>query len=156
MDSLRETDFGEFEGRSIEELKTDANFRKWVAPKGGYIPEGAEHPSDFISRICSAVIRIVRTMMDQGYTSAAVIVHMGVISNVFSTLAYPKADPFSWTCDPGFGYTAVADPVLFLREPVLEITAKTPSNGEEPEEDPIQDWDDSMWDPSWDPDLEEN
>jgi len=156
IDSLKETHFGEFEGRSLDELKLDANFQKWAAPAGEYLPIGAEHPSDFLNRICGATQSIVRTMMNEGIYSAAIVAHMGVISNIFSAMAYPQSDPYNWTCDGGCGYTAIADPILFMREPVLEVIAKVPFPDDYRQDLEITDWDDSQWDPAWDSELQEN
>ena len=152
LDSLREADLGEFEGRSLEELKGDRNFQKWASPAGEFLPAGAEPPAEFISRICGGARQMVEAMMAEGVFSAAVVAHMSVIAGIFSSICYPKADPYDWTCDGGCGYTAIADPTLFMREPVMEVAYKVPF-GDDREQQPSDEWDDSMWDPSWDSEL---
>ena len=85
------------------------------------IPEGIESPVEFYSRCSNALISIVNMMMSNGIFNAAVFTHVGVIGNMLSALAYPKAPPYEWNPAPGFGFTIIADPSIFLREPVFEV-----------------------------------
>lgn len=126
IENLREASFGEFEGKSMEELRDDIGFARWLAGDGDFLPEGAEPPEDFYNRCIAAAVSIIDMMMTAGVHSAAVITHASVIGNIISSLAYPKAPPYEWNAAPGSGYTLVADPTLFLREPVLEVVATIP------------------------------
>jgi len=121
LDGLRELSFGTYEGKSMSELSGDEQFSGFIAGKNDSLPNGVESPLDFYSRSVDAFISIVNMMMTSGVFSAAVITHTGVIGNVLSGMAYPKAPPYEWNPSPGFGYTIVADPSLFLREPVFEV-----------------------------------
>ena len=39
---LREAGFGVFENRPVKELVKDEDFKKWITPGSGFVPEGAE------------------------------------------------------------------------------------------------------------------
>ena len=41
---LREAGFGKFENKPVKELVHDEDFKKWITPGSGYVPEGAEPP----------------------------------------------------------------------------------------------------------------
>lgn len=133
VDALRETSFGEFEGQSLAALEADERFREWISPAGSFIPNGAENPADYVRRSCEGIVSVADDMMRTGNFAAAVVTHAGVIANALATLAYPKQTPFDWQCQPGCGFVAVADPTIYLREPVFEVTAEIPTiQGTEP------------------------
>ena len=126
IEDLREMSFGEFEGKSMSELKNNDLFAGFITGKPHAIPKGAETPEAFFSRCEDAIISIVKLMMTSNVHSAAVITHASIIGNILAYLAYPKAQPYEWNPNFGCGYTVIADPTLFLREPVLEVIAEIP------------------------------
>lgn len=125
-ESITEASFGRFEGRSLEELKHDEEFCRWAAPKSGFVPEGVEPAESFFRRVVDGFVGIVNEAMSKGMRSCAVVTHVDVISLIMAALAYPKAEPYEWNPSPGCGYTVLADPTLFFREPVVEATAQVP------------------------------
>ncbi|MEG1182004.1 MAG: histidine phosphatase family protein [Oscillospiraceae bacterium] len=130
-ESLTEADFGPFDGRALEELKTDPDFQKWVTPGSGYLPAGVEPPGDFVTRCSVGFADIVTELMRNGMHTCAIVTHSGVIASILASLAYPKRAPHEWTCDSGFGYTVLADPSLFLRDPVVEVVGYVPLPADE-------------------------
>ncbi|MEA5051453.1 MAG: histidine phosphatase family protein [Oscillospiraceae bacterium] len=126
VDDLREASFGPFEGKSIEELRGNPDFEKFVAPGSKFVPAGVEPAAEFHLRCREAFIGIVNEMMRGGVFSAAVVTHAGVIGTILSLLAYPKRAPYDWQCDCGCGFTVMADPSLFLRDPVVEVIDSLP------------------------------
>jgi hypothetical protein len=64
--------------------------------------------------------------MKTGSFSAAIVTHAGVVANILAALAYPRKSAYDWQCVPGCGYTVVADPSLFLRDPVVEVVSYVP------------------------------
>lgn len=128
MDHLREAGFGIYEGRSLAELKTDAEFQKWVSFGSGLVPPGAEPHDAFARRCVAGLSELAEDMMRRGLPSAAVVTHAGVIANILASAAYPKKSVYDWQCIPGCGYTAIADPSLFLRQPVIEVVGYVPED----------------------------
>ena len=126
VENLREMSFGEFEGKSMKELAGNPLFAGFISGDKESLPAGAEAPDRFAARSAGALISIVNLMMKSGVYSAAIVTHAGVIGSILSALAYPRAMPYEWNPPPGSGYTAVADPTLFLREPVLEVVRTIP------------------------------
>jgi|GEM_PF-3814909 len=117
-------------------MKSDDNFQKWVTGNPKFLPKGAEPLDSFYRRCTAAATSIVDMMMRSGVHSAAIITHSSVIGNILSSLAYPKAAPYDWVCDGGYGYEVIADPTLYMREPVLEVTRKIPDISENSYYDP--------------------
>ncbi|MDO4565914.1 MAG: histidine phosphatase family protein [Oscillospiraceae bacterium] len=126
VEDLREASFGRFEGRSFAELKGDEEFEKWVVPDSNYLPEGVEAQEDFFERCSSALQSLIADMMRKSVFEAGVVSHAGVIGNALSALAFPKKPPYDWQCEPGCGFKLIADPTLYLREPVLEVVDYLP------------------------------
>ena len=124
--NLREVSFGEFEGKTMEQLKDNEDYKKWVVPGKEFTPAGMEPPKAFYVRCREGIIQVVDHMMQNGITSAAVVTHAGVISAIMAALVYPKYTQYDWNALPGMGYTLRADPSLFLREPVLEFVEVIP------------------------------
>ena len=146
LPGLDEMDFGIFEGRSIYELETDEDFQKWVSPNAGnFIPKGAEPPERFADRVLECIDEIIQSALENGYSSIAVVAHMGVIGTILSRMGLPRAEAVDWTCDHGFGYTAIADATLYYREPVIEVSAQIPVSNDSFE----RSYDDLINDDSW-------
>ncbi len=124
--NLIETSFGIYEGKSLEQLKDDDEFQKFISPNSSIIPEGAENPREFYFRCLLGAREIVLDMMKQKIGSAAVVTHASVIANILSGIAYPKKPQYDWNPPPGHGFCVMADQTLFLREPVLEVISEVP------------------------------
>lgn len=128
LDGLREASFGVYEGKKFSEIKDIPEFQKWVAFGSEYTPDGAEPYDVFQLRCAETFIKLVDNMMRNGITSAAIMTHSGVLANVLSALAYPKKTVYDWQCIPGCGYTLLADPTLFMRQPAVEVISYVPKD----------------------------
>ncbi|MEG1983801.1 MAG: histidine phosphatase family protein [Oscillospiraceae bacterium] len=126
VEGLRESSFGRFEGKTLKELKLDDEFNRWVTPGSSFCPKGVDDPQEFFKRCCGAFLWIVDDMMSNDTHDAAIVTHAGVIGNILAQFAYPKKAPYDWQCSPGCGFVAVADPSLYLREPVIEVINTIP------------------------------
>lgn len=126
IDQLSECDFGDWENKSADDLKSDSLFQKWLAGENGVKPPNGESPTEFTQRICGVFEQIVEGMMKTGNTEAVVITHGGVIMTLLSVYGIPRAKPFEWVMDNGFGYSARVNPMLWQRDRVLEVYRKIP------------------------------
>ena len=70
---LRELDFGEFEGMSVEDLINREDYKEWL--KGGFEKSapGGESIADMVARVYSALDKIVLNMMSEDFESAAIV-----------------------------------------------------------------------------------
>ena len=60
---LREAGFGKFEGRPVKELVQDEDFKKWITPGSGYLPEGAEPTEQFHARCADSLMKLFEYMI---------------------------------------------------------------------------------------------
>lgn len=105
IDELAEYDFGEFEGKTADELMESEEFKTWIA--GGYdvaAPYG-ESNSEFGKRVCLGFKKIVEGVEKSGYRSVAVVTHGGVIMTLMEKFALPENPMNEWILPGGHGYT---------------------------------------------------
>ena len=131
IDHLSECNFGEWEGKTAEELKSDPTFEQWLAGQTDVKPPRGESGAEFTKRICLIFEQIVEGMMKTNNTEAVVITHGGVIMTLLSVYGLPQAKPFEWVMDNGFGYSVRINPMLWQRDRVIEVYQKIPIQNEE-------------------------
>lgn len=126
IDQLAECDFGDWEGKTADELKDNPDFQKWLAGEKGSKPTNGESGSEFVERICLVFEQIVDGLMKTGNNEAIIITHGGVIMTLLSVYGLPRAKSFEWVMDNGFGYSARITPMLWSRDKVMEVYRKIP------------------------------
>lgn len=131
IEQLSECNFGEWEGKTAEELKGDPNFEKWLAGDNDAKPPRGESNADFIRRICLMFESIVDGLIKTGTTESVIVTHGGVIMTLLAVYGLPQAKPFEWTMDNGCGYSLRVTPMLWQRDKVCEVYGLVP----EPKED---------------------
>ena len=124
--NLSECNFGEWEGKTAEDLKDDENFQKWLAGDNTVKPPRGESNADFVRRICKMFESIVEGMMKTGTTESVIITHGGVIMTLLAVYGLPQANPFDWTMDNGYGYSIRITPMLWQRDKVTEVFNRIP------------------------------
>lgn len=76
---LRENDFGDFEGRSWEELKDSEIYRDWIDSAGELAPPGGESAEQLRQRLQAALADIFATAKAEHHRKVLVVTHGGVI-----------------------------------------------------------------------------
>ena len=123
---LSECNFGEFEGKTPDELIDDMRYTDFI--RHGSAAPGGESQEDFSRRVCAAFGRIVRDMMKSGVEETAVCTHGGVIMLLLSVFGLPRANMFEWQCKAGEGYTVKITPSVWMRSGMVEVTNLYPVN----------------------------
>ena len=126
IDNLSECNFGEWEGKTADELKNDSDFKKWLAGDSSVKPPRGESNADFTRRVCKMFESIVEGLMKTGTTESVIVTHGGVIMTLLAVYGLPQAKPFEWTMDNGFGYSLRVTPVLWQRDKVCEVFQTIP------------------------------
>ena len=120
VDAMTEYDFGEFEGKTAEELEIVPSYIEWTSGKIS-APEAGEDTTDFIKRLAMGLNEIVRDMMEEGITNAAVIMHGGAIMMLLAACAVPRKHSVEWTSEPGGGYSLLITPSLYHSSGIVEV-----------------------------------
>ncbi|MGN1319516.1 MAG: histidine phosphatase family protein [Acutalibacteraceae bacterium] len=120
IDELTEYDFGEFEGKTAEQLELMPQYAEWTSGRLE-APEGGESTANFIKRQALALNMIVRDMMDHDITNAGVIMHGGAIMMLLASCAVPRRHSVEWTSDNGRGYSIMITPSLYHSSGIVEV-----------------------------------
>lgn len=120
VQDLREANFGVFEGKPVKELVKDADFKRWITPGSGFVPEGAEPTEEFNRRCSQSLLKLFEYMIRLELPEAACVTHGGVIMSMLSQCALPSRRPEQWMADPGCGYTVQTDIQLWMRDSIVE------------------------------------
>ena len=117
---LREAGFGVFENRPVKDLVKEEDFKKWITPGSGFVPEGAEPTEQFHARCADSLMKLFEYMIRMDVTEAACVTHGGVIMNMLSQHALPFRKPEEWMTDPGAGYSVRLDAEMWMRDHLAE------------------------------------
>ena len=128
IEELIEYDFGEFDGKSAEELhKKSPLFDSWLKGEPGVRPPFGESNIEFAERVCSCFGKIVDGILKTGTESTAIVTHGGVIMTLLANFALPEAEAHEWLTPAGCGYTLRLTPSLWTAGQKLEAVEEIPT-----------------------------
>lgn len=120
VENLKEYDFGDFEGKTAQELELHPEFAQWASGKLSAPPNG-ENNTEFIKRLCIGLQQIVLDMLEDNIEHSAVIMHGGAIMMLLGACGVPQAKPVEWTADSGQGYSLLVTPSLYHKSGIVEV-----------------------------------
>lgn len=113
-DKLRETDFGDFEGRTYEELKQREDYQQWlISGAAGKVPNG-ESRAEFVARCIEGFHDVMNRLLEEKCGNAAIVVHGGTIMALMSEFAEKAQDFYHWQVKNGKGYEVEIKPEEWL------------------------------------------
>lgn len=126
VEDLIELNFGEFEGKSVDDLISRDDYKEWL--KGGLEnrPPNGESMEELCIRTYKALNEIVMDMMNEGITHSAVVTHAGVISNMLSCFGLPKVNPKEISCPSGEGFEIIVTAKMWQQSQAFEILGVVP------------------------------
>ncbi len=127
IEDLAEYDFGEFEGKTAEELSSkDELFAQWLSGNQEVRPPFGESNTDFVSRICRCFMKIVDGVIKADAQHVALITHGGVISVLLANFGLPEATSTQWLTPSGCGYTILITPSIWMSARKTEVLREIP------------------------------
>lgn len=126
IDGFIEYNFGEFEGKSAEELESHPVFSDWLAGKKGVSPPFGESNEDFSQRIAQTMVKVIDGVIQSGITKTAIVTHGGVIIALLAMFGLPEASMHEWLTPGGCGYTIRVTPSLWSQGRKFEVFAQIP------------------------------
>lgn len=126
IEDLRERNFGDFEGKTAQELKENPHFTDWLASSGVEAPPNGESIMEFATRINTAFEEIVNSLMKKGTTRAVIVAHGGTIMGILASYGIPHRHYMDWIVGNGRGYTLSITPSLWMRDKIAEVVAPLP------------------------------
>lgn len=116
---LREMDFGDFEGRTADEMKCDPAYVAWVESNCLLPCPNGEGIVDFSERICRAFETIVRECIDNGDEKLVIVAHGGSIMAILSRYTKTDRKYYEWYVNNCCGYRAQLDAIAWHSAPLL-------------------------------------
>lgn len=120
VENLKEYDFGDFEGKTAQELELHPDFIPWASGKLSATPNGEDN-KDFVKRLCVGLQQIVLDMLEDNLETSAVIMHGGAIMMLLAACGVPQAKPVEWNADCGQGYSILVTPSLYHKTGIVEV-----------------------------------
>ncbi len=128
IDELIEYNFGEFEGRTAEELhEKEELFDDWLRGDRDVEPPFGESNADFAKRVCTAFAAIAEGVMKAGTEDTVIVTHGGVIMTIMAAFALPEASMHEWLTPNGCGYTLRLTPTLWMAGQKVEAIEEIPA-----------------------------
>ena len=117
-DNLRECDFGDFEGKSYEELCGNPDYESWLKSGGALPVPNGESGEAFSRRCADAFLTAARDCANA--KSAAFVVHGGTIMAIMEKYAVPQKGFYEYMQKNGRGYRADWDGEKIVIRGVIE------------------------------------
>ncbi len=130
VEGLAECDFGDWEGKSLSQLKQEESFLRWMEGRERTIP-GGEDSESFRQRVCAAFENLVNDLLHSGDTEAVVCTHGGVITLLMQLYGLPHLEPKDCLANPGEGFTLRVTPSIWMSEPLAEALCVIPWEAED-------------------------
>lgn len=121
-----EYNFGDFEGKTADELKNNEKFHEWISGDIKSRTPNGESNAEFTHRICTAFEKIVSSMISTGIETTAIVCHAGVLMTILSCYGLPEAPMAEWRMDAGYGFELKIDPALWMRANKAEVYDTAP------------------------------
>lgn len=110
---LKETDFGDFEGKTYEELKDNEDYQQWLMSGAtGVVPNG-ESRAQFRARCLAGMDEVMDMLIEKELSKAAIVVHGGTMMSLMSEYAEEKQEFYYWQVKNGKGYQVHVDQKLW-------------------------------------------
>ncbi|MBM7583840.1 alpha-ribazole phosphatase [Bacillus pakistanensis] len=130
LKEFREINFGDWEGRTYEELKHDLQYQDWISSPFTVKPPNGESYLEFTDRVRKGWEKIITTTVKQGDSKVMLMSHGGVLRYLISTYSPIKLDFWDIHAPYCGGYELVwtkngfwrGEKCILLRE--VPITAK--------------------------------
>lgn len=124
VDELCEMDFGDFEGKTREQLQERREYTEWLRGGADACPPGGEKYGDFTLRCIEGLDIVFGDMMRLGVTRAACVTHAGVITNLLCGYGLPKGKPADFLLSPGNGFEIILSTFMWQKGPTFEISGR--------------------------------
>ncbi|WP_088102269.1 histidine phosphatase family protein [Halalkalibacter urbisdiaboli] len=102
---IREYQFGDWEGKSYEELKGCKDYQNWLTSPVDYSPPNGETITAFKNRVTNGFSQIIEDAFSQNIDEVTVITHGGVIRQWLSDYAPVGKSFFEWAVPIGTVFT---------------------------------------------------
>lgn len=109
IQELREMKFGNWEGKTYDDLKEDLLYQRWLSDPFHHCPPGGESFQEFTKRINAGWDKIIHKVLAQSISNCALMTHGGVIRYLLSQFAPVEKEFWSWHAPHDQGFELIFD-----------------------------------------------
>lgn len=131
LPKLAECNFGDYEGKTFEQLMELDGYKNWIAGAGQTAPPNGESGTEFQARCVAGFAEVVEQLLRSGKQNAVIMAHGGTIMSILSTFGYPRRQFYDWMSGNGKGYEVVITPQLWMNSKVVEVARIIPYEAEQ-------------------------
>lgn len=124
IDDFAEMDFGDFDGRTADEMEHDAAYRAWVAGDCTARCPNGESRAGFCERSCKAFEALLEEHLSCQAEMLVIVAHGGTLRAVMERYALPGRDYFDWMSGNGGGYRLDYDEALWRQRQKLRLAER--------------------------------
>lgn len=132
LPSLREMNFGVFQGKTYQELKDNVKYQRWLDDFFSFSPPEGESFQQFSERVLSGWEELVETIISNRLHSPFIVTHGGVISYLLSEFAPDQKGFWDWQIAHGSGVELVFDRERLRRKRRCILLREVPLTEREP------------------------
>jgi alpha-ribazole phosphatase len=107
LDSLREMNFGKWEGKTYEALREELHYRQWLSDPVNNNPPDGESFQQFTKRVQTGWKNITQMILNNNLQRCAVMTHGGVIKYLLAEFAPEQKEFWSWQVPHGHGFELI-------------------------------------------------
>lgn len=104
IENLVECDFGDFSGKTYEELKDNITFKNIINNNGLFTFPNGENSFNFRNRCINAFLEIIDECLKLDLKEIAIVCHGGTIMAIMEKLSYEVKDFYFWQARNMGGY----------------------------------------------------
>jgi alpha-ribazole phosphatase len=123
---LREMNFGQWEGKTYEDLKELPLYQQWLSNPTSYCPPGGESFEEFTHRIQNGWGKIAGKILSENIERCAIITHGGIIRYLLSKYAPMKNDFWYWQVPHEQGYELIFEREALRRGDTCTLLREVP------------------------------
>lgn len=105
---FQERDFGLYEGKSMQDLKDDPAYMRWL-PEQVEAPPGGESRPDLILRCADAMERLTADAKSRGAQNIVLVTHGNVVMALMSHFVRNGGSYYDWLTDNCGGWVVAVD-----------------------------------------------
>ncbi len=127
VEGLKESNFGDWEGMTPNDLSSDKLYQVWVQQKDFSIaPPNGESFKHFAERVCMCFEKLVDRILKAECRSAVIVTHGGVMMMILAQYASERKPASEWMAENGCGYSVALDIRKWMSEKQFDVYAKVP------------------------------
>jgi len=131
MKDFREMDFGKWQGKTYEELKTQKHYRLWIEDPFTITPPDGESFQQFSKRVQNGWSGVIQEILTKNILRCAVITHGGVIKHLLEKFAPEQKGFWSWKVPHGYGIELIFEREALRRRERCILLQEVPLTGKE-------------------------